>query len=136
MYEGLILVVEDVADAARLVEYHLRRRGYRTIWAPDGREALNRVLAHRPDVIVLDVMLPHLSGFEVCRMLRAAPATARIPVLMLTARGDIEDKLKGFRLGADDYLTKPYEMAELLARVEVLFRRSTARHPLSQFADL
>ena len=136
MYEALILVAEDEADTARLLQFHLQRRGYRVVVAPDGRAALNAAIEQRPDMILLDLMLPYLHGFEVCRLLKAAPTTARIPVLMLTAIGDTEDKLKGFRLGADDYVTKPYAMDELLARVRALLHRATARHPLSQFADL
>jgi len=127
-----ILIVEDEADAARLLQYHLQRGGYRTRLAPDGRVALNAALAERPDLVVLDLMLPHFDGFEVCRLLRAAPLTAAVPILMVTARSASADKLKGFRLGADDYVTKPYVMAELLARVRGLLRRA----PAAQFTNL
>ena len=132
----MILVVEDEADAARLLQYHLQRHGYRTRVATDGRTALNIALTERPDLVVLDLMLPHLDGFELCRLLRAAPVTATVPIVMVTARSDTTDRLKGFRLGADDYVTKPYEMAELLARVQRLLRRPPGPSLLTQFTDL
>jgi DNA-binding response OmpR family regulator len=132
MADDLILIVEDESDAAQLLEFHLHRRGYRSIVARDGQTALNLAFANRPDLILLDLMLPNLSGFEVCRLLKAAPLTADIPVLMLTAMGSIDDKVKGFRHGADDFLTKPYEMAELLVRVQALLRRSE----VAQFTHL
>ena len=120
-----ILVAEDEMDAAQLLIFHLQRRGYAVHHAADGRTALNEIFEYRPDLLILDLMLPELHGYEVCRLVKSAPRVRAIPILMLTAMGAIEDKLRGFKLGADDYLTKPYEMKELLARVEVLLRRAT-----------
>src|SRR2546425_5831113 len=127
---GFILIVEDEGDAARLLAYHLQRRGYDTAIAADGRAALNAAFEHWPDLIILDLMLPELHGFEVCRLLKSSPL-ASVPIIMLTALAATEHELKGFKLGTDDYLTKPYEMAELLARVQVLLGRSRARDQLA-----
>jgi DNA-binding response OmpR family regulator len=124
-----ILIVEDEADAAKLLEYHLRRNGYDTQIASDGRAALNTILATKPDLVILDLMLPHLHGYEVCRLLKSSSLTQHVPVVVLTAMADQDDKLKGFKLGADDYLTKPYDMRELLARVALVLRRAGAKPP-------
>jgi DNA-binding response OmpR family regulator len=118
----LIMIAEDEADAANLLALHLQRHGYRTLSVPDGREALNAVFEHKPDLLILDLMLPYLHGFELCRLLKAAPATRHLPIIMVTARTCTEDKLKGFSLGANDYVTKPFEIRELLARVQALLR--------------
>jgi len=119
-----ILLVEDEAGLALTVEDRLVAEGYRVDVARDGEIGLRDALAERFDLVVLDVMLPKKSGFEVCRELRAKQT--RTPILMLTARGQIEDKVVGLKLGADDYLVKPFHMSELLARVEALLRRSGA----------
>jgi len=120
----LILIAEDEPDAAALLEFHLRRHGYRTIVADDGLAAMNEAFAHKPDLLLLDLLMPKLHGLQVCRMLKTSPTTRYIPVIILTALGTPEDKLKGFGQGADDYLTKPYEMPELLARVNSLLNRA------------
>ena len=122
----LILIAEDETDAAELLRFHLRRRGYRTLVVQDGRAALNELFERRPDLLILDLMLPHLHGYEVCRLAKSAPRIRHIPVLMVTALAQTENKLKGFRLGADDYLTKPFAMSELVARVQALLRRAVA----------
>lgn len=119
----MILIVEDEPDAAGLLAFHLRRRGYEVVHAADGQQGLNAVFEQKPDLILLDLMLPHIHGYEVCRLIKSAPTTRHIPVLMLTALTDTDNKLKGFELGAADYLTKPYEVAELLARVQALLQR-------------
>jgi two-component system alkaline phosphatase synthesis response regulator PhoP len=119
-----ILLVEDEPAIALTVEDRLVAEGYRVDVARDGESGLARALAQPYDAIVLDLMLPKKSGFEVCRELRAKDG--RVPVLMLTARGQIEDKVAGLRLGADDYLVKPFHMSELVARVEALLRRRAA----------
>ncbi|MEI8063985.1 MAG: response regulator [Verrucomicrobiota bacterium] len=118
-----ILVAEDEVDAAQLLVFHLQRRGYVVRCAADGRTALNEMLESRPDLLILDLMLPELHGYEVCRLVKSAPSIQATPILMLTAMVDLEDKLRGFKLGADDYMTKPYAMKEFLARVDVLLRR-------------
>jgi len=117
-----ILLVEDEPGLALTVEDRLSAEGYRVEIARDGETGLGRAAAEPFDLVVLDVMLPKKSGFEVCRELREQ--RARVPVLMLTARGQIEDKVVGLKLGADDYLVKPFHMSELVARVEALLRRS------------
>jgi two-component system alkaline phosphatase synthesis response regulator PhoP len=116
-----ILLVEDEAGLALTIEDRLTAEGYRVEVARDGEAGLLRAASGPFDLVLLDVMLPRKNGFEVCRELRAR--RARMPVLMLTARGQIEDKVVGLKLGADDYLVKPFHMSELVARVEALLRR-------------
>src|SRR5579862_2853102 len=116
-----VLVVDDERILAETIGYNLRRAGYAALAAHDGEAALAAARRERPDAIILDVMLPGLDGFEVCRALRRESA---VPILLLTARDDEIDKVVGLELGADDYLTKPFSMRELLARVKALLRRS------------
>ena len=127
-----ILIAEDEPDTALLLQFHLQRRGYHTTIASDGLNALNLTFEHRPDLVILDLMLPKLHGFEVCRMLKTSPSTCHIPIFMLTAMATTENKVQGFNLGANDYMTKPFEVAELLARVESLLR---SRQPSSDESD-
>lgn len=115
-----VLVVEDEPILLETLEYNLTRQGYQVYTANDGLVALEVARQERPDVIVLDVMLPSLDGFEVCRILRQEMG---VPILMLTARAEEVDKIVGLEVGADDYLTKPFSMRELLARVKALLRR-------------
>jgi len=122
--QKLIVIAEDEPDAANLVEFRLQRSGFRTIVASDGLTALNEVFEHKPDLLILDLMLPQMHGFEVCRLIKTSPVTCRIPILVLTALATPEDKLRGFGRGADDYMTKPFVMSELVARVYALLRRS------------
>ncbi|MER5761955.1 response regulator transcription factor [Streptomyces sp. NPDC002082] len=117
-----ILVAEDDEKQSRLVRIYLEREGNAVQVVADGRSALEKARANRPDLIVLDVMLPYVDGLDVCRILRAEGS--RIPILLLTARSTEEDLLLGLDLGADDYLTKPYSPRELTARVRALLRRS------------
>ena len=119
-----ILFAEDDADVRKWVAVALETEGHSVRVAADGGEALREVAAKRPDLIMLDVTMPGVSGFEVCRAVRAGDAA--IPILMLTARGEEDDKLTGFRMGADDYVTKPFSMKELFARVAALLRRSAS----------
>jgi two-component system alkaline phosphatase synthesis response regulator PhoP len=119
-----ILIVDDEQDIVDLVAYNLEKAGYKTLRAYDGDAALRKALAEGPDLVVLDVMLPGLDGWEVCKRLRANPKTARLPVMMLTAKGDETEKVLGLELGADDYLTKPFSPKELVARVRALLRRA------------
>jgi len=120
-----ILVVEDERDLAEMLQYNLRRSGYRVSWAPDGPQALAAVRTQNPDLIVLDVMLPGLSGLDVARQVRTNPASAKTPILMLTARAEEADQLAGLAVGADDYVTKPFSPKVLIARLEALLRRSS-----------
>ncbi|HYV19233.1 MAG TPA: hybrid sensor histidine kinase/response regulator [Verrucomicrobiae bacterium] len=121
-HEPTILVVDDDERNVRLVESMLKPNGYRILHAYDGQEALRRVDSDSPDLMVLDVMMPDLSGFELCGMLRARHATRLLPILMVTALHAMEDKVKGLELGADDFLTKPINRSELLAKVKALLR--------------
>mgnify|MGYP001079690567 CR=1 FL=1 len=121
-----VLVVEDEADIANLVKHTLERDGDLSVEiVGSGPEALERVAAEVPSLIVLDLNLPVLTGFEVCRILRSRPATARVPIIMLTARATESDRVSGLELGADDYVTKPFSAAELLARVRAGLRRAS-----------
>jgi two-component system OmpR family response regulator len=132
-----ILVVEDEKDIRDLVRFHLEQEGYATREAESGETALAQVAAERPALVVLDLMLPGTDGLEVCRRLRAAEATAAVPIVMLTARAAEVDRVLGLEMGADDYVTKPFAMAELLARVEAIGRRPKAlTPPVLQVADL
>jgi DNA-binding response OmpR family regulator len=115
-----VLVVEDELALLEALEYNLSRQGYQVLTASDGRKALEVARRERPDIIILDIMLPGLDGFEVCRILRQEMS---VPILMLTARADEVDRVVGLEVGADDYLTKPFSMRELLARVKALLRR-------------
>jgi DNA-binding response OmpR family regulator len=117
-----ILIAEDEPDTANLLQYHLERRGYQTTIASDGLNALNLSFERHPDLVILDLMLPKLHGYEVCRMLKTSPTTRHIPVFMLTAMASAENKVQGFELGANEYMTKPFEVSELMARIESLLR--------------
>lgn len=119
-----ILIVEDEAPVVTLLRYNLEREGYEVDAAGDGEEALVAVDENPPDLILLDWMLPEVSGIEVARRLRRGPKTKSIPVIMLTARSEEADTVRGLEAGADDYLTKPFSPAELLARVRALLRRT------------
>ena len=118
-----VLVVEDERDILDLVRLYLEKEGYRTLSASSGAEALRVIKSDRPDLIVLDLMLPEMDGLEVCKRLRADPQTAMVPIIMLTAKAEESDTIIGLALGADDYVTKPFSPNALVARVKALFRR-------------
>lgn len=118
-----ILIIEDHLDTAELLEKELMRHHYRVRIATDGKKGLDEAERDLPDLIILDLMLPDLSGMEICRMLKKNPATRAIPLLMLTALGDESDRIKGLESGADDYLPKPFSLRELTARIKALLRR-------------
>jgi DNA-binding response OmpR family regulator len=120
---GRILVVEDEPDVAELLRYHLAKEGYEVFVAPTGTEAVKRARELHPELILLDLMVPQLNGREVCRRLKADPETQAIPVIMVTGRAEEGDKVLGFELGADDYVTKPFSPRELVARVRAVVRR-------------
>ena len=121
-----ILVVEDEPNQVELIEFNLNSEGYEVIVAQDGEEALDLAEEETPDLILLDWMLPKVSGIEVCRQLRRSKMTREIPIVMLTARSEESDKIRGLDIGADDYITKPYSIKELLARVRAAMRRPAA----------
>ncbi|MCL1964129.1 MAG: response regulator transcription factor [Firmicutes bacterium] len=124
-----ILIIEDEAKIARFVELELKHEGYDVQTAGDGLEGLKAAGSFQPDLLVLDLMLPGISGIEVCRRLRAQEGTATLPILMLTAKDDVTDKVMGLDMGADDYMTKPFAIEELLARIRMLLKRRLAAMP-------
>ncbi len=126
MANELILLVDDEPNIVELASMYLKQDGFRVISAGDGLDALERAERDQPALMVLDLMLPRLDGWEVCKRIRAA---SDLPILMLTARDDDVDKIVGLELGADDYLTKPFNPRELVARVKAILRRTEPRHP-------
>jgi len=127
-----ILIVDDEKDIVDLVAYNLEKEGYETLKALDGEKALQMVRTRIPDLVILDLMLPGIQGLEVCKRIRKVPETAAIPIIMLTAKGEEIDKVLGLEVGADDYITKPFSVKELLARVKAVLRRSEARRAADQ----
>ncbi|MGB8356193.1 MAG: response regulator transcription factor [Chthoniobacteraceae bacterium] len=123
--KNTILVVDDEQDVVRLLVSNLKRAGYETLTAEDGDRALARARSDKPDLMILDLMLPSISGLEVCRSLKGDPSMAGMPIIMLTARHEEIDRVVGFELGADDYVTKPFSPREMVLRVQSLLRRST-----------
>jgi two-component system alkaline phosphatase synthesis response regulator PhoP len=118
-----ILIIEDEKDILHLVKLYLEKEGYRTITAATGTEGLDSAKHHKPDLIVLDLMLPEIDGLEVCKRLRSASETAMLPIIMLTAKAEETDQVIGLELGADDYVTKPFSPKALVARIKALMRR-------------
>ncbi len=134
-----ILIVEDEPEAVELLEFNLKQAGYAVTAAADGAEALKKIRATPPDLVLLDVMLPEMDGFEICKVVRLEAATAKIPIIMLTAKASELDRVLGLELGADDYLTKPYSPRELLLRVKKILARSAPQEKAKEqlrFGDL
>ena len=121
-----ILIVEDEKDIVQVLEFALRQAGFETVAARDAGEAFARIRDKVPDAVILDLMLPDVPGTEICRQLKASPKTASLPVIMLTARSEEVDRVVGFELGADDYITKPFSVREVVLRVKAILRRGTA----------
>ena len=130
MMNKIILVVDDEKDIVELVAYNLEREGYQIAKAYDGHQALRYIRENPPDLVILDLMLPGISGLEICRLIRKKPETEGLPIIMLTAKSDSVDKIMGLEIGADDYLTKPFNVRELLARVRAVLRRWEIRAEL------
>src|SRR5437867_2773809 len=126
---GRVLLVEDEPDVAELIDYNLAREGYEVLQVANGADALRQAREARPDLVLLDLMIPQLNGWEVCRRLKQDPATRAIPVIMVTARAEEGDKVLGFEMGADDYVTKPFAIRELIARARAVLRRSAPAEP-------
>jgi two-component system phosphate regulon response regulator PhoB len=124
MTKPLVLIVEDEAPLVTLLRYNLEKEGFEVCSAGDGEEALVQIAERKPDILLLDWMLPHVSGIEVCRRIRRAPQTRGLPVIMLTARGEELDRVRGLNSGADDYITKPFSLRELTARLRSVIRRA------------
>ncbi len=119
----VILLVDDEADLVTLLRYNLERAGLEVLTAPDGEEALLIVTERQVDLVLLDWMMPHMSGIDVCRQLRRKPATRNIPIIILTARAEEADRIRGLETGADDYVSKPFSTGELVARIRAVLRR-------------
>ncbi len=134
-----ILIVDDEPDLVELLSYNLKKEGFGVLTAPDGEDALHKIRKTEVDLILLDLMLPGIQGLELCRILRQNPKTERIPIIMLTAKGEEGDKIRGLETGADDYMTKPFSPKELIARVNAVLRRSgerTSRDNVLRIGDL
>lgn len=133
-----VLIVEDEEAISDLLSYNLEKEGFAVAVSADGDEAMVSVKESRPDIILLDWMLPNVSGIELCRQLRGQSETREIPVIMLTARGEEEDRVRGLTTGADDYVSKPFSMSELVARMRAVLRRASpaVAGDVASFADL
>ena len=118
-----VLIVEDEKALAEILEYNFKKEGYVVDTASDGEIALDKIIFKAPDLVILDWMLPKLSGIELCKKVRSNKKIKNIPIIMLTARGEEEDRLKGLEMGADDYVTKPFSLNELLARAKAVLKR-------------
>jgi len=132
------MIVEDEASLVTMLRYNLEKEGYNVTEASDGEEAVTVADETPPDAVILDWMLPRMSGIEVCRQLRRKPETRNVPIIMLTARSEETDKVRGLNVGADDYMTKPFSMPELIARVRALLRRAKPSQAKGQltFGDI
>lgn len=122
-----VFLVEDEQSIITLVEYNLKKEGFKVAFSSNGEEALKEIKSHEPDIVLLDWMLPDLSGIDVCKSLKKDTKFRDIPIIMLTAKGEEEDKVSALNAGADDYITKPFGHAELIARINALLRRSKPR---------
>ena len=131
-----ILLVDDEPDLVELVSYNLTRAGYKVASVPDGEEALDAIKRSAFDLIVLDLMLPGIQGTELCRIMRNNPKTASLPIIMLTAKGEVSDKIHGLETGADDYMTKPFSPQELIARVKAVLRRTGDKAVLAKIINI
>lgn len=121
--DDTVLLVEDETDVVDLLRYHLRKAGFKVLIANSGSEGLETVRQNRPDVVVLDIMMPGMTGLEVCRAMKADAELSKIPVLMLTAKSDVKDRVKGLETGAEDYVAKPFSPKEVVLRVQALLKR-------------
>jgi two-component system alkaline phosphatase synthesis response regulator PhoP len=131
-----ILIVEDEKDIVKMLDYNLKKEGYKTLIANDGEDALDAANTKHPDLVLLDLMLPGLDGLEVCKELKLERKTASIPVIMLTAKGQESDKVVGLELGADDYVTKPFSPRELMARIKAVLRRGKENDKLPEILKI
>ena len=124
-----ILIIEDERDLAELLAFNLENEGYQAIVALDGKTGLEQVLSEKPDLVLLDLMLPEMNGIDICKHLRKLEGMATIPIIMITARGEEIDRVVGFEVGADDYLVKPFSTRELMLRIKAVLRRSSPESP-------
>jgi two-component system, OmpR family, alkaline phosphatase synthesis response regulator PhoP len=130
MAQKKILIVDDEKDIVELISYNLEQEGFAVIRAYDGQMAWERVKTAKPDLVVLDLMIPGIHGLEVCKLIRRNAATETLPIIMLTAKSDQVDKILGLELGADDYVTKPFNVRELIARIRAVLRRYEGRQQI------
>jgi two-component system phosphate regulon response regulator PhoB len=133
-----VLIVEDEAALVTMLRYNLEKEGFEVTEAADGEEALAQISERKPDAVLLDWMLPLVSGIEVCRQIRRAPATRSLPIIILTARGEEGDRVRGLNSGADDYIVKPFSPSELVARLKAVMRRAqpASASEMLRFADV
>jgi len=131
-----VLVVEDEEDILALLHFNLVKAGYQVECAADGEEGLKKIREQQPDLLLLDLMLPGIGGLDICRQLRSAEATAKLPIIMLTARGEEADVVQGLELGADDYMTKPFSIKILLARIQTVLRRHSEEETFDGNAEI
>jgi len=129
MQKKKILIVEDEKELVKLIAFNMTIAGYEAVSAKDGIEALEACKLNKPDLVILDIMLPRIDGWEVCRRLRLDPKTSNTPIIILSALQDTNDKLRGFDLGSDDYVTKPFSPRELVVRVKRVLGRSESSSP-------
>ena len=132
MSKGKVLVVDDEIYIVHILDFSLGMEGYEVITALDGEQALERLEADKPDMIVLDIMMPKLDGYEVCRSIKSNPATRHIPVILLSAKGRNVDQKMGFDVGADDYITKPFSPRKLVERINQLLGQAVTEKPTSK----
>jgi two-component system alkaline phosphatase synthesis response regulator PhoP len=126
-----IIVIEDETDILEVISYNLSREGFKVITATDGKDGLRKIIDQSPDLVILDLMLPGVDGIDLCRRIKADPLTRRIPVVMVTAKGEESDVVLGLGVGADDYISKPFSPKELIARVKAVLRRGPLRDDLA-----
>jgi two-component system alkaline phosphatase synthesis response regulator PhoP len=131
-----ILIVEDEKDIVKMLDYNLKKEGFKTLSAHDGEDALDLASKDTPDLIILDLMLPGMDGLEVCKTLKKENRTASIPIIMLTAKSQESDKIVGLELGADDYVTKPFSPRELIARIKAVLRRANDKDKLQEILKM
>ena len=131
MSKGKILVVDDEIYIVHILDFSLGMEGYEVITALDGEQALERMKTERPDLVVLDIMMPKLDGYEVCRAVKSNPATKNVPVILLSAKGRNVDQKMGFDVGADDYITKPFSPRKLVERINKLLGQAISERPAS-----
>ena len=131
-----ILIVDDEKDIVKMLDYNLKKEGYRTISCYNAEDALDLVASQHPDLIILDLMLPGMDGLEVCKTLKKEEKSARIPIIMLTAKTQEADKIVGLELGADDYITKPFSPRELVARIKAVLRRTQEKQELAEVVKI
>jgi two-component system phosphate regulon response regulator PhoB len=132
MEKKKILVVDDEPDVTDLVAYHLKAKGFQVETLNDATASISKARSYQPNLVILDIMMPHLSGIQLCRILRADPKLAKVPIVFLTAKAEAHDRIEGLETGADDYLSKPFSPKELVLRVESILRRVSApQEPLT-----